>query len=946
MGRLISDGMLVELGKVDGATIYTTLHGDLVFRVLRGRAYEDDLNGRWVGGFNIDIEYEYAPDFGARSVSSDLKNVLARFFIDNGVKKDIAERFCEAIVEGLHRSGYQKLAEWQLKAIERILMASKERRYFVISAPTATGKTLVFQIVAIAHSLLFKYRGNQNRVLIVYPRRALQKQQLGRLVKPLYFINNKLKELGLQRYTVTLAVDSGVRYGLEPLLEGKYIDTGIPCPENDKLTIRALYKNNFAIRYECSDNKPLDFLVGIVYTKEDRDEVAFKKPDILISNPWTVEQRLLHPKSEYQQLYRGCGVVILDEAHVYINVNYVPLTAILRLLIQLRKIYDEEPLVITSSATIPLSDVEDLVRWMFGVSKQSVESLDYEELEPRHEEQRRLKIIVTLLPYRRSIETMLHGIIQLLLLIQMGRRLKSIVFIDSISETGTIMDYITTTFKYRRGVELCDHINQVSCRNHEYDKLTPRDALTRDNSDYSWVHLTDLSNMQYVKDLIEKLSTLINHVGLHHGGLNEEQRREIEKKFETGSLKTLIATSTLDLGMDYDDVAFIVQYKDPISDEALEQRVGRAGRKENTYRISLAFYIPTLTPVTIQRFFSRPQQKKDVALPDEVTLELVFLQRVLEYHIIQQLKSSILNGKIGEVRLDEAKNIMIQYIAESLNSQNILWLRRWGVRDELLKKLSQADFLKLMKMLKEQLEAVKPIETWKEFRKEIKKLLKEYGAAKKKPLKFLRESQEIKLILQRYGINLKDNKKEVIKCTKDVLKEIYNIVKDVEKDVTRFENSSASYVNISSIQSYLHSLIQELYNKLNKKRDLEGCKTMSMFPSKMPVTDIDRVNKIMVECVLPEIYNVELMRIRKRLEPFFNLLRNSIEKSPASLLMAISEFINFSGYDIEECNKIDAIKLSMCWYMVLRDEFFNIVSKIIPITFAWESIDTVGLRPL
>lgn len=274
LNKLINDGVLVELGEVNGVKIYTTLHGDIVFRVLRGRAYEDDLNGRWVGSFNIDFVDEYMPDFEAREIS-ELEAMLMDFFKDCGVKSDVAKKVSEAIVEGLRRSGYSKLAVWQLEAIRNILLV-KGRKYFIISAPTAAGKTLVFQTIAIVYSLLPKlleyggYKAGLGSVLIVYPRRALQKQQLGRLLRLLYHVNNKLKELGLKQYVVTVAIDSGVKPEPQEL---ERIDLAIPCPASDKHTIYAIYddRKGHAIRYECSGNEVIDFLIGIVYTRGDRE---------------------------------------------------------------------------------------------------------------------------------------------------------------------------------------------------------------------------------------------------------------------------------------------------------------------------------------------------------------------------------------------------------------------------------------------------------------------------------------------------------------------------------------------------------------------------------------------------------------------------------------------------------------------------------------------------
>ena len=67
------------------------------------------------------------------------------------------------------------------------------------------------------------------------------------------------------------------------------------------------------------------------------------------------------------------------------------------------------------------------------------------------------------------------------------------------------------------------------------------------------------------------------HVAAHHGSLAKELRLDAEQRLKAGQLKVLVATASLELGIDIGDVDLVCQIGSPRSIAAFLQRVGRSG---------------------------------------------------------------------------------------------------------------------------------------------------------------------------------------------------------------------------------------------------------------------------------------------------------------------------------------------------------------------------------
>ncbi len=76
-----------------------------------------------------------------------------------------------------------------------------------------------------------------------------------------------------------------------------------------------------------------------------------------------------------------------------------------------------------------------------------------------------------------------------------------------------------------------------------------------------------------------KLNDATLPIAIHHGSLEPEQRRRVEQAMSEGRLRAVVATSSLDLGIDWGGVDQVLQVGAPKGVSRLLQRVGRANHR-------------------------------------------------------------------------------------------------------------------------------------------------------------------------------------------------------------------------------------------------------------------------------------------------------------------------------------------------------------------------------
>lgn len=114
-------------------------------------------------------------------------------------------------------------------------------------------------------------------------------------------------------------------------------------------------------------------------------------------------------------------------------------------------------------------------------------------------------------------------------------------------------------------------------------------ALTK--SQMSIVFVNTRAQAELIFQNLWKLNDKNMKIALHHGSLEPGLRRKVEENMAKGTLDCVVATSSLDLGIDWAEVDLVVQIGAPKGISRLLQRIGRSNHRMN--EPSRALLVPT-----------------------------------------------------------------------------------------------------------------------------------------------------------------------------------------------------------------------------------------------------------------------------------------------------------------------------------------------------------------
>lgn len=96
---------------------------------------------------------------------------------------------------------------------------------------------------------------------------------------------------------------------------------------------------------------------------------------------------------------------------------------------------------------------------------------------------------------------------------------------------------------------------------------------------------------RWYQALIEADPSLAGQIALHHSAINGETRAWVEDQLHEGTLKVVVCTASLDLGVDFRPVDNVIQVGSPKGVARFLQRAGRSGHQPG--ELSTIWFVPT-----------------------------------------------------------------------------------------------------------------------------------------------------------------------------------------------------------------------------------------------------------------------------------------------------------------------------------------------------------------
>jgi DEAD/DEAH box helicase domain-containing protein len=521
---------------------------------------------------------------GVDTSSKELWNKILSFFEGN---QGLADTYVNIMKDYLGNSGLDAYQTYVLGH-----MFSSDEDTHAIIAPTGSGKTEVYLFYSLA--MLMKWRilekNTEKKILFVYPRKALTIDQAYRIVRLMNIANQHLRNL--YRVSLTFAIRDGDTPKSQTEIEHDKPFRGVSCSKCGGRLVYAkfIYANKWIVTCKKCGAR-YDFI------KVTRDEAM--KADIIATNPWALETRLIDsaPTDVSANTLSNTALIVFDEVHEYVGLSGGILASLIDVM---RSINSHRRLkLVFSSATVP--SPRDFISKLSGDNNCQV--YDFYEKVVKNKKVNisgeRLVILGYFMmnpQYSWNTYCQLWTVLMAFLSYAYGLRNlqqpQSVLFINNLKELRRVRSgYIENLRVGEPKDHLQEHINPLEP--YSYWHYLP--AGQREQT----LRLT--LNGDLYKELYSRVAEIYSE-------LPKEKREEVTNKLRGGDGLVVLSTSSLELGVDYDGVSFVLNagLDNPIS---LIQRVGRGGRSNKTLRTVLGIFLARALPTEMLKTYDEDFMK-------------------------------------------------------------------------------------------------------------------------------------------------------------------------------------------------------------------------------------------------------------------------------------------------------------------------------------------------
>ncbi|MBO0904211.1 ligase-associated DNA damage response DEXH box helicase [Jiella sonneratiae] len=150
---------------------------------------------------------------------------------------------------------------------------------------------------------------------------------------------------------------------------------------------------------------------------------------------------------------------------------------------------------------------------------------------------------------------------------------------DAAAELKPEADLITVAGGARPDIQILDSEERVPWQGHTARYALPEIYAAIKAHRTTLLFVNTRSQAELLFQELWRINEETLPIALHHGSLDVGQRRKVEAAMAKNELRAVVATSTLDLGIDWGDVDLVIHVGAPKGASRLAQRIGRANHR-------------------------------------------------------------------------------------------------------------------------------------------------------------------------------------------------------------------------------------------------------------------------------------------------------------------------------------------------------------------------------